>query len=173
MKIVPKGGSMIKLIPKGWGCELLLLRSQHYAAKLLIVFPGYESSSHYHRHKHETFFPLTEGFQLWKCRNEKCLRPKPFEAVVMRTRTLHRFTAIGQPCIVLEVSTGTSQTHQDCVRIEAGSSQTTPPEDWPRLGGLAGDPVRVLSVLFESLRGALFDIVKTVAISPGPDEGPQ
>lgn len=43
---------------KVWGYEILLVNNDHYCSKLLVIYPHYRCSLHYHKLKTETFFVM-------------------------------------------------------------------------------------------------------------------
>lgn len=49
---------MIKLIPKKWGHEEILVNNETYCSKFLYINYGYQVSYHYHKIKDETFYVL-------------------------------------------------------------------------------------------------------------------
>jgi quercetin dioxygenase-like cupin family protein len=46
----------IKVIPKGWGHEKIIVNNDQYCGKLLYIIKGCKTSLHYHKSKHETFY---------------------------------------------------------------------------------------------------------------------
>jgi len=46
----------IKVVPKGWGHEKIIVNNDHYCGKLLYIIKGRQTSLHYHSIKQETFF---------------------------------------------------------------------------------------------------------------------
>jgi len=46
----------IKIIPKGWGHEKIIVNNDQYCGKLLYLIKGCKTSFHYHQTKHETFY---------------------------------------------------------------------------------------------------------------------
>jgi quercetin dioxygenase-like cupin family protein len=46
----------VKIVPKGWGHEKIIVNNDQYCGKLLYIIKGCKTSLHYHKSKHETFY---------------------------------------------------------------------------------------------------------------------
>ena len=93
-----------KYVEKLWGEEIILVNSDKYCAKLLVIDPGARMSYHYHIKKTETFYCL-EGYSTLRSEGKDYLlapftRPKTIAA-----GTKHMVLGHDAPCVVLEVST--------------------------------------------------------------------
>jgi len=107
----------MKLIKKVWGWELILVSTELYTCKLLLIKEGYQCSIHHHKLKDETFvFLLGDAYlDLFEQNNitingrirydlkfGKTYRVKPF--------TKHRFLGKSIISLMLEVSTEDHET---------------------------------------------------------------
>ena len=95
----------MELVKKVWGWELILISTELYACKLLILKGGYQCSIHYHKEKDETFMLLAGQADIQLNKN---MLSKPFvhfatENVVPYQQ--HRFVGKSIYSIILEVST--------------------------------------------------------------------
>lgn len=54
-----------KLVPKGWGHEIIFANNESYCGKLLVFKAGHRFSMHYHLKKDETWY-ISEGRFLHK-----------------------------------------------------------------------------------------------------------
>lgn len=94
-------------VEKPWGYELIWAKTQHYAAKILVINAGHSLSLQYHQNKEETMF-----FEAGEC----LVETGPDEAHLTRFTfsagsvfhippgTIHRLTA-KTDCRIFEVST--------------------------------------------------------------------
>lgn len=46
----------IKVVPKGWGHEKIIVNNDQYCGKMLYIIKGHKTSFHFHRVKHETLY---------------------------------------------------------------------------------------------------------------------
>jgi len=102
-------------VQKHWGEERILVNSDKYAAKLMVVYPGWQTSLHRHKVKHETFVCITGvGFiDLEHNDQESSLRLSPGTRVEIPEDTWHRFGS-DNGMMLLEVSTHDDSS--DCER---------------------------------------------------------
>ncbi|MBC7327399.1 D-lyxose/D-mannose family sugar isomerase [bacterium] len=73
-----------------------------YCGKFLFLFPNQTCPAHHHRQKHETFFVL-KGKVSMKVNNEEKIIEEG-GTLPMPQGTIHSFTAIEGPALILEVS---------------------------------------------------------------------
>ena len=97
----------LKYVDKVWGEEVVIVNSDKYCCKMLLVNQDAVSSTHRHLKKTETFYTL-EGYGLLIVEGKQHIlapftRPKTIEA-----GERHSYKALS-PLIILEVST----THSD------------------------------------------------------------
>jgi len=111
----------VKRVEKLWGYEEWLVNSELYCAKRLVIYPGRESSIHYHKVKQETFCVVSGIVRLQQW--EKNLDDFPSDETLIKDdqrtimpKTPHRFSAVGyNNAVILEVST--HHDDADVVRI--------------------------------------------------------
>jgi len=51
-------------ISKAWGTETTIVNNRLYCGKRFVLHKGFQSSLHYHKEKHETFFVESGKVQL-------------------------------------------------------------------------------------------------------------
>lgn len=147
----------MNIVPKGWGCELVLCHDALYAAKLLFVVPGRGCSLHAHRQKDETFIAL-RGKALLEIGGEK-VTLVPGVVLPIPPGAFHAFTAVGDPALILEVSTHESR--HDSIRIRDGASQvqaTTGKRLWGEAIRMGEDIPRFLSALLSDDLREIVDV---------------
>ena len=99
----------MKIVKKLWGWELILVSTELYACKLLILKGGYQCSIHYHKEKDETFVLLVGRVFL----DTFLSTPKPYWEMEMKSlksyhiipTRKHRFKGKSSYSVLLEVST--------------------------------------------------------------------
>lgn len=92
-----------KKVEKKWGVELWLHNSPMYCGKILAVDEGKACSLHHHEQKHETFYMLSGRIFL---ELDGVMHVVEAGSVVeIPPYTQHRFTAVGGPAVIVEVST--------------------------------------------------------------------
>lgn len=100
---------MIKLIPKKWGHEEILVNNETYCAKFLYINYGYQVSYHYHKVKDETFYVLEGLLDLLiydDINNEVLTYPlRAGESFRLKPGTIHSFISKTPYAKFLEVST--------------------------------------------------------------------
>lgn len=117
----------MEIIPKGWGCEIVICNEWAYAAKFLFLVPYAKTSLHFHEEKRETFF-LLMGTCLVKVDKKPFLMP--FSDIARVNPYERHFIETGdKSALLLEVSTHDSP--QDTIRLKNGDSQNKPKKDWP------------------------------------------
>jgi mannose-6-phosphate isomerase-like protein (cupin superfamily) len=87
---------------KVWGVEELIVSTEHYAAKYLVIRAGYQSSLHYHKKKIETFTVLRGEVTLEY--GDKVKHLSPGDQWHIQKGHPHRFKSI-EGATILEVST--------------------------------------------------------------------
>jgi D-beta-D-heptose 7-phosphate kinase/D-beta-D-heptose 1-phosphate adenosyltransferase len=105
----------ISVSPKLWGYEIWYVNTFDYCCKMLVVYPGFQVSRHFHKKKDETFTALDGDFELEVdgrlvyLKRGGCIRIKPF--------TVHNFRVVGdQIGSLLEVST--NHREDDSYRVD-------------------------------------------------------
>ena len=108
----------MKIVPKVWGRERILVNEAEYCAKILELDPNFQCSLHFHKIKKETFLVQSGAVTL----EQRDIRGFPIVEILLegdsRTimpKTPHRFSSrLG--ATILEVST--HHDDSDVVRIE-------------------------------------------------------
>lgn len=114
-----------KIVPKGWGREVIFASNDLYAGKLLEFRKGSKGSMHFHLDKTETFYLLSgtielHGFDLQK--GDKMVRVMlPGDIAHIPPGTPHQIISL-EGAIVIEASTADRAI--DNYRIGKGDSQT-------------------------------------------------
>src|SRR3989344_8467315 len=83
---------MTKKIKKLWGSEEWLVNNEKYCGKILNLKKGFQSSLHYHKNKHETFY-LLDGKVLMEVEGNKKIM-KTGDVQILEPKTKHRFTPL-------------------------------------------------------------------------------
>lgn len=109
-------GPGYKHVEKVWGEEIWLANHQHYCAKLLIPKLGMQSSLHMHPNKIETFYVLRGrvGFRLGHQPYSISYMDEG-DSIHLPATTCHRFWALTDDTVILEVSTFHSDA--DVIRV--------------------------------------------------------
>lgn len=98
---------MLRKVNKLWGSEQVLIHTDLYSAKIMILIPGYQSSLHCHREKQETFYVI-EGEMELDIENPagelNTMVLKQEEQITLYPHCYHRFRTKSS-AKVLEVST--------------------------------------------------------------------
>lgn len=102
-----------KVVNKEWGRELVFCNNEQFAAKLLIVKPGYQSSLHYHVTKSELFILFDGDCKLELPAGIRNL--KTGDRQLIESGMEHRFSS-KYGAVILEVSSHHDDV--DVVRIE-------------------------------------------------------
>lgn len=107
---------------KKWGVEYVYINEPEYCFKRLVVYPGHQSSLHYHKKKKETFIVEcgTGTLEMVKRGEEKTYDLIPGTTITITAGTPHRFRNERHiELVIIEVS----QHHDedDVVRIEESS----------------------------------------------------
>lgn len=100
-------------IEKPWGYEELVEVNDKYVVKRLFMEKGNQCSLQYHEKKKETIMVLRGTLTVFY--NDQVLRMKPFSALTINPREVHRMFAEEEDCLYLECSTTELE---DVVRIE-------------------------------------------------------
>jgi mannose-6-phosphate isomerase-like protein (cupin superfamily) len=110
--------------PKLWGREELIINTAGYCGKILWLKPGFRSSLHYHKRKHETFMCVAglvnllympEGPQ-GDYINTTILRGLDRDSIEIPPGIPHRFFAMGGGAAIIEFST--THNDEDVIRLE-------------------------------------------------------
>lgn len=100
---------MLKLIPKLWGHEEILVNNEKYCGKYLFVNYGYQVSFHYHKIKDETFYIIEGLVELMvydNINNTALTYPlRAGEQFRIKPSMVHSFISITPFAKILEVST--------------------------------------------------------------------
>lgn len=105
-----------KEVRKLWGAEYWLCNNERYAAKILVLEPGFQCSLHYHVIKKETFIVLWGLVKLEVYTPKDTLYLSPGDKYTLEPGRAHRFTAIDGDAQILEISS--THSDDDVVRIE-------------------------------------------------------
>lgn len=93
-----------KVVKKPWGTEKLIVKTDRYAMKEIIIEAGHRLSLQYHNQKEETVYVL-EG-KLWISDGNKTYILKVGEYFHVPPKQVHRFASMNdQRCVLLECST--------------------------------------------------------------------
>lgn len=104
---------MIKVIPKVWGTEELIINEPEYVLKRLTIKKGCHSSIHVHKTKKETFFVVQGYLKLVKFVDRQGLKiicnsyvPKG-KTLTLEPETIHRLYSFSdhEDLVLYEVST--------------------------------------------------------------------
>jgi mannose-6-phosphate isomerase-like protein (cupin superfamily) len=96
------------IIPKHWGAEMVLINNDIGCYKLLYLLPNKLGSKHFHKEKNEVFTCVKGNIRLeYEGVDPHYLSQD--DSFVIQPYKWHRFCAIGEPAIILEVS----DTHRD------------------------------------------------------------
>jgi mannose-6-phosphate isomerase-like protein (cupin superfamily) len=115
-----------KIVRKGWGHEQIWASNPLYAAKFLVFKEHGQSSYHFHKYKHETWYVMEGIFRLERkdlTNAEDVVRElHPTDIVEIPPMVPHRLTCLTMKYgRILEVSSPDSV--DDNYRIEPGDSQ--------------------------------------------------
>lgn len=109
----------IKVVPKLWGKEFIILNTEHYCCKFLKVMPGFICSIHAHTKKDETFVGIFGVLQLHIHKAnmdiEHTAAIYPGQKYHIQPGTYHSFQAVN-PSWVMEISTMHSDYDVDRLR---------------------------------------------------------
>ena len=95
---------MMRIVRKRWGYELILVNTELYSCKLMVVKGGYQCSIHHHKLKDETFVMLAGDVTLTD--HEGLVWPlKMLETYRIRPLQKHSFAGYSLYSLVLEVAT--------------------------------------------------------------------
>lgn len=89
---------MIKKVKKLWGSEEWIVNNYLYCGKILNVQKGFQSSYHFHKNKHETFYIL-EGKVLMEVGGDKKIMNRG-DVQILEPKMKHRFTPIADSKII-------------------------------------------------------------------------
>ncbi len=103
----------LKRVVKPWGWEVWYAHSKHYVGKIIYVKKGKRLSKQYHRFKHETIFSDRSKWVLEIAGRKRVMHPG--DAMAIKPRVIHRFTAPYEDAWLYEVSTPQVK---DVVRLE-------------------------------------------------------
>lgn len=119
----------MRTIDKVWGVEVILYEGS-YTVKKMIVNPGYRSSAHFHRKKHETFVVLSGELRLELFSKRFLTGSNTAEYVrsdditlrqgdefVLTAGVIHRFSSSREHEQVIFLESSTTDTGDDNVRL--------------------------------------------------------
>lgn len=113
-----------KIVPKGWGEEIVIDNNDEYCGKILKFRKGEKFSNHFHISKRETFFVLAGKFMVKSANlsNGDWFEHTVGEGAVVKIPRFepHQLTALEDGTII-EFST--HHEDSDSYRIEKGASQ--------------------------------------------------
>ena len=92
--------SEIKIVPKGWGYEKWIVKTDEYCGKLLHFIKGKKCSWHYHKLKDETFY-LQEGKLLVKYSDNDNLN-EANEVILERGDKFHVYRGLRHQMFAME-----------------------------------------------------------------------
>ncbi|MDR1495099.1 MAG: phosphomannose isomerase type II C-terminal cupin domain [Rickettsiales bacterium] len=108
---------MGKLVQRPWGTFELILETENYVVKRLVVYPDSMLSLQSHNHRNEHWV-VVEGEGIITVREEKFLKKRD-EQVYIPKGAKHRAANVKQENLVLiEVQTGDLLSEDDIVRYE-------------------------------------------------------
>jgi len=93
----------MKIIPKVWGWEVVLVSNKLYSCKVMVIKGGYQCSIHYHKLKDETFVLLAGQVSLETGNTGYIM--DPFSEYHIARGRKHRFKGAAGLSFVLEVAT--------------------------------------------------------------------
>ena len=94
----------MKIIPKVWGWEVVLVSNELYSCKLMVIKKRYQCSIHHHKQKDETFILLTGSVMLLHKPNAHPMM-ELFTPYRIPRGMKHRFAGFSTFSLVLEVAT--------------------------------------------------------------------
>jgi len=92
----------VKNVEKVWGSEEWIVNNEKYCGKILNLKKGFQSSTHYHKNKHETFY-LLEGKVMIELEDKKSIMI-PGDSQILPPLQKHRFTPL-EDSKIIEFST--------------------------------------------------------------------
>ena len=99
-----KGTTKAKVVKKPWGIEKLIVKTDRYAMKEIVIEPGHRLSLQYHNEKEETVY-VVEGQLLVSDGNQTYVLGVG-EYYHVPPKQVHRFASLGNSrCVLLECST--------------------------------------------------------------------
>lgn len=93
----------LKWVEKKWGEEIILVNSDKYCGKLLIIDRGAKGSYHYHKEKEETFMAI-EGYARLVVEGQEYLLAPFTKPKTIEPGEKHSIEGISE-AVILEVST--------------------------------------------------------------------
>lgn len=98
----------MKIIEKPWGREEILVHTENYVLKRMVINSGHRMSLQYHEKKEETIYVISEDpLLVWTSKSDKdFFEVVKGEHIHIKPGDIHRFgaTKLG-PCVILECST--------------------------------------------------------------------
>lgn len=120
MDKIVKGSSVINVVDKAWGFEEIWAKTDRYVGKMLHIKAGHRLSLQYHEVKDETILVLRGRIILHHNGTEQILEEG--ETAHIKAGNQHRFCAIDENVVLLEVSTPELD---DVIRIEDDYNRAT------------------------------------------------
>ena len=93
----------MKIIPKVWGYEIVLVSNELYSCKIMAIKGAFQCSIHYHKLKDETFTLLAGSVRLEHGKSAHFM--DQFKQYRIKPGTKHRFAGFCPWSFVLEVAT--------------------------------------------------------------------
>lgn len=103
----------IKIVPKKWGYEKIIINNDLYCGKILHINKGWYCSLHYHKNKSETFYPIVGTLKLQIEDEVHTMTVKSFS---IGPNVKHKFWTEDEYCEFIEFSTHDEP--NDSYRIE-------------------------------------------------------
>lgn len=111
--------SGVKIVKKGWGCEIHIVNNEMYCLKYLIFFPGKKFSNHWHKLKKETWHCIFGNLDCY-IEDDKTIDKFVFrtgDIITLNPQIKHQLYA-NQYSVITEVST--QDFKEDSYRVEKG-----------------------------------------------------
>lgn len=121
-----------EVVTKPWGRELIFENNNTYCGKEIMIFRGFTSSGgkyHYHKIKDETFYSINGALRLDiidEHNVEVSIMLRQGDSYRIKPGVRHRFSALTEVCIFIEVSTHHSD--EDSYREEPPISNPDVPK---------------------------------------------
>ena len=109
-----------KLVPKLWGSECWIVNNEKYCGKILHLKPGFSSSLHLHKVKHETMLCLRGRVRIYNATGYSAIYLEPGDSLELPPGTYHTFEALEGDAVLIEFST-----HHDDDDVERARDSTS------------------------------------------------
>lgn len=112
------------VIPKGWGCEIIIANNSMYCGKILQFNAGCKTSMHFHSKKHETWYAVSGKYIVRLIDSHDAMTHEynfePGMTLEIKQNMIHQIESI-EAGDVYEIST--TDYDNDSYRVAPGSSQ--------------------------------------------------